>query len=340
MESTNLANSFVTPIRLIGLKEKAWYPSSVQFLGGIYDESNRPFLPSLLRRYVTRQIQAHDSSYNVDRSNALVVSGPALYGGILFDHYGHFLLETLSRAWRIAGCAADVYFHKINAEQATFHNLLPWQQELLAALTGDVGRVQFIGQDTVFEELIVPEPGFVSREFCHPLQAQALLKVGGKVGQKEAKKLPHAIEKVWLSRAFWQKGRITGEIELEQALEKQGFFICHPERYSVAEQIHLFEHAHYLAGFTGSAFHTVLLARNNGCQLLHFFRFSPENENYSMCVNATGFNARYYNYFESFNDAADHAFQHPAVANVQQNRPSVWATLYGHRLVAEAVFCG
>lgn len=330
-----LCLSYVTPVRRIEGGERKDYPINVRIIGGIYNADNIPHNASLLRRQFTKNLQAHDKQHVINRLGALLVPGVAIYGGFIFEHFGHFLLETLARAWYIKDTHGDVYFH--NAPENKINNveqLLPWQRDIFKALVGNVSRIKFIDTNMLFDELVVPDPGVVSREFCVPNQANALKLIGINVtAQSSIKNIDP--EKVWLSRAFWKKGRIHGEIEFEQALQQEGFFICRPELFTIAQQIQLFENASFVAGFTGSAFHTVLLAKNNGAQLLHFLRINPLNENYLICSEVSGFKSHYFDFFEGFDNPLNSTIQ-PERANVFQDFSAIWRILHSFGLVANA----
>lgn len=334
-----LTACFASAIRGIQADEVDGYPSSIRYLGGLYDRFDQPHLTSRLKRFWGRvvHIQAHENNFSPNRAGAQYIAGRSNYGGLLFNHFGHFLLETLARAWYIQSHSDDVYFFKTEAAQPDDVNeLFTWQQELLAGLTGDINRIKIIHSGTVFEKFIVPKPGFVIRKYCRRDQAAALQAVGGKIlEQNKTEFVSH--EKVWLSRSGLGYGLVYGEIELEKALRQEGFLIFHPERHSVAEQIHVVENASVIAGFTGSAFHIVLLAKNNGARILHFSRVKEMNENYPICIHATGFAAEYYNFFERYDNGTTKT-QFPTLANVYQDLQEVWKSLYRQGWVKSAAY--
>lgn len=177
----------------------------------------------------------------------------AVYAGILFNHYGHFVLESLSRAW---------YFKSRPQLPLAWvpvvltDELKEWQKEILDIL-GIKNKIIFVNQPTAFEKLVVPEAGF---------------SIPGNVFLKEQMKTLAAVKnvpldkekKVWLSRSSLKNGlgSILNERGLEAILKNQGWIIYHPEQHSVREQLTTMAAAGRLAGIDGSAFHSLLFLKD------------------------------------------------------------------------------
>jgi hypothetical protein len=97
------------------------------------------------------------------------------YGGIWFDHYGHFLLETLARAWHLADLPGPVVFHRPPDRPGgpIAATMTAWQTELVTSLLGTPSRIHFVTSTMEFEELAVAEAGCVLGERCTTDQAAA-----------------------------------------------------------------------------------------------------------------------------------------------------------------------
>ena len=218
-----LTACFAAPVRGIQADEADAYPSSIRYLGGLYDRFDQPHLASRLKRYwgTLVHIQAHENNFAPSRAGTQYIAEPSIYGGLLFNHFGHFLLETLARAWYIEHHPDDVYFFKTDASQPdNVNELFAWQQELLAGLVGDINRIKIIHSKTVFEKLIVPKPGFVIRKYCRRDHAEALQVVGGKILERDKTEFVRH-EKVWLSRSALGYALVYGEMEFEEALKEE-----------------------------------------------------------------------------------------------------------------------
>ncbi|WP_170979300.1 DUF563 domain-containing protein [Roseomonas sp. HF4] len=173
-----------------------------------------------------------------------------VYGGVLSGHFGHFLVESLARAWWMRmRPRVPVVWH------ATDGAVSPWQAEILAML-GIGGAGSFVlEQPTLFRHLVLPDPGFMIESFLAQDQAEALAAYPFRV--------PLRGKRVWLSRSGLSPnlGIVAGEAEVERELAARGWSIVAPERLTVLAQLETLADAEVVAGFEGSAFHILLLAQ-------------------------------------------------------------------------------
>jgi capsular polysaccharide biosynthesis protein len=179
--------------------------------------------------------------------------GTAIYGGLAMHHVGHFLLEGLSRLWCLKRFPElPILWHWIDLP-IPHPDDRGWQKELIGLLGLARHRHILLRRPLLVERLLLPEPGFRSGQFLHPVQAAALGCVNG----------PEAMpgKRVWLSRSALpnQFGRVAGEDQVEALLSAQGWTIIHPERESMRRSAEIFREAEIVSGFIGSAFHTLLL---------------------------------------------------------------------------------
>lgn len=172
--------------------------------------------------------------------------GGHIFGGYFFEHYGHFLLETLSRLW----------FFKSRPDKPvvwmSFENAAPqdWHLELLRSL-GVENELLCINEQAEFAELIVPEAGYVISSRFWPRQVEAL-QLADRVAVVPGKK-------VWLSRTALKKGVFVNEVQVEWILEQAGWIVFRPEMHTVPEQVKMLSDAAHIAGVEGSAFHTMVM---------------------------------------------------------------------------------
>lgn len=296
--------------------------SPIRFAGGLLDATGRPHVAShLSRRGVTLQAPSVASGARTLRT------GRWLYGGIWFEHYGHFLLETLSRAWHLGEAGGPVAFHRPARDPtgAVPVTMLPWQRELVTALLGSPTRVHFITAPTVFDELIVPEAGSVIGERFSTAQAAALRVIGGRIAADARTVAGPPSRNLWLSRSTLPTGRIIGEREFEASLAAVGFEVIHLQTLTLAEQVKAFDEALVVAGFTGTAFHTALLAGRRTADLVHFARFPAHLGQFEICAAAAGYPARFHDCFRGFepdqpaDDPLPRAAIPPAALTVRQD---------------------
>lgn len=195
----------------------------------------------------------------------------AVYGGFLIDHYGHFLLEGLSRLWGLSKIDAPILFqsppglNKITS--------LPKYMQEIFGLLGVSDKVVLVDRPVSVETLYIPDTstvldGYISKEF---LQSVAL-------NCTETTSLKTDL--VYFSRSKLEAGVISEESRLENILKKNGYKIIHPEDYSVKEQIEIISNCKVLIGFVGSAFHTMVLCNNHPEKVVYLQRMKDLNSNF------------------------------------------------------------
>jgi capsular polysaccharide biosynthesis protein len=81
------------------------------------------------------------------------LEGDYLFGGYLFRHYGHFLIETLSRLYALKQCAPlPIIF------SSTHRDILPWQRDVFK-LVGLRNPILMLKQPAVADQLMLAAPG-------------------------------------------------------------------------------------------------------------------------------------------------------------------------------------
>jgi capsular polysaccharide biosynthesis protein len=236
------------------------------FALGAYDADLNFIDDFLLRRWGS----AGRAPY--DRSQAIRRVENGIYGGVILLHYGHFLLESLSRYWALKDAREDrpIIWHYQGQP-----DLNPWQREIFDLLGIDTGRFIYIDTLTELTNICLPEAAFVIGRRGHPwfFSSLCIAKPKNVVAGKKA----------WLSRSQLEKGRgrIVNEEELEAKLLEAGWKIFHPQMFSVVEQIEMLQDATLIAGFMGAAFHTMLFF-NVKSQVVIFNRPGPGPWNYQM----------------------------------------------------------
>jgi capsular polysaccharide biosynthesis protein len=198
----------------------------------------------------------------------------ALYAGFLYDHYGHFLLESLARLWPPA-LGVDVPVVWIAGWTETF---APWMTDMLDMLGVVPDRRIVTSSSGALEvgELIVPDPGFEFGSFMHPWLARRLARRRTCVRGRETH--------VWLSRAaLVPNSGLDEELEVEAEMRERGWIILRPEEHSLREQVEILAGAIHVAGVEGSAFHTLCLLHEFGGAVDLFTR--QEHDNFELVAS-------------------------------------------------------
>lgn len=209
-------------------------------------------------------------------------SGDFIFGGILWDHFGHFLLESLSRAWAFDDSSAPIVWLRRSSRS----DLLAWQGAILDRLGLGHREHRLISRPTRIDRLAVPQQGAVMWRYLHPRQEARLA-----VHPFAAPRNGH---RVWLSRSGLPEGhaRVHGEEAVEDLLRADGWTILRPESVSVAEQLATLEAASMIAGFAGSAFHGLMLGRHIRAKIVIFSRHPKVEVNYAIIAAAKGLDQR------------------------------------------------
>jgi hypothetical protein len=187
----------------------------------------------------------------------------AIYAGPLYFHFGHFLLESLARAW-YAHRHPDVPFVWAGQHDWQGMELRPWQSELLDILE-ITNPTRIIADPTRFEVLHVPDLGYRYDDRFHPEHVEFLGRYRGPA------QVPG--QRLWLSRSrVSSDARDLNSEPTERRLTDAGWTIAHPEDLRVREQLDHLSRAELVAGEEGSAFHTLVLLEDVTAKRFHILR--------------------------------------------------------------------
>jgi capsular polysaccharide biosynthesis protein len=197
------------------------------------------------------------------------LTGRWLYGGHWVQHFGHFLVETLTTLWpqgEQRGAVEGLVFHKYLHRPWTVE---PWMQRLLD-LAGHAGLpVHVVGQQKplAVEELLVPSRPVVVRGWAQP-EAVAVwdrVAAGREPGRRRTPGGRVFLTRTAVNaaaRAAGQAVRTTPErdAELDEVFAAAGYDVVAPETLPLDDQLELVATAGELAGLTGSALHLAAFA--------------------------------------------------------------------------------
>lgn len=239
--------------------------------GGAIDSTGHIIPSSLLRRNYGIIVDAPEDIPAAKRH----IAGTCIFGGYLFDHFGHFLLESCARLWHAMHNQSLPVIWSFGKAP-----LAPFQRDVFRLIRLRNEHV-FVDDATSVDHLIVPEPAYVIQTRCHP----RFIRMMGKMPVE-----PHG-RNVWLSRSGLPEhlSGIEGEREIEAELARLGWIILHPQLHTLADQVQMIGGAAHVAGFAGSAFHTILLAREVHGRVTIFTRGERISKNFATIAAAKGF---------------------------------------------------
>lgn len=188
------------------------------------------------------------------------LDGAWLYAGPLHRHFGHLIVDSLSRLWPLV---CDDRF----AQLGILHVGEPLDEltlRVFAELGVGADRFRHVTDPVVVERLLVPTRGYLHLDGTSMAMEQLFLQLGDRIAASAPASDAKA-SRVFLSRSGWRqdvRGMFDEQVHrLDDFFAQLGFRIVHPEGLDLAEQIQLARAATHLAGCTGSAHHILAFAR-------------------------------------------------------------------------------
>ncbi|SBV96019.1 hypothetical protein KL86DPRO_10972 [uncultured delta proteobacterium] len=190
------------------------------------------------------------------------LSGTYIFGGYLFGHFGHCIVESLAYLHIIRQCG-DFPILFMSPRTGNF----ALNKRILRFLNV-FNEIILIKEPTQVEKLVIGPAG---SQIKPPLFSDAQIAA---LGTFPASREEPSGEKIWLSRSEFRYGGLENEAAIEKTLQEWGWKIMHPECLPLPEQVRRISTASCVAGLDGSAFYGALLA-----DTVHgrFFVFSRRN---------------------------------------------------------------
>ncbi|MQQ08183.1 DUF563 domain-containing protein [Epibacterium sp. SM1979] len=234
-----LAQAHVVPPTINALVQ----PSGVLYADGTYCQQG-----ALWRRY--RPISTEPAK---PETAGPVLNGRWLWGGVLWAHFGHFLVESTARLWALAELHRPVdgivFVPKRPDSDAGIRG---FQQDFIHQIAPDL-PIKLVTEPTQISELVVPGQGFGLGEIV-----TGTAKFRNAIHSKFARDIkPEGPDRIYLSRSKLGlgKGGLIGEEELEDRLTREGYEIFHPQDHSLDVQLARYKAARQVVAADGSALH-------------------------------------------------------------------------------------
>lgn len=198
---------------------------------------------------------------DVDReAPTQTLSGDHYFLGSVHAHFGHAVLEGLSRVWAFADFGA----RHPDGLALVYEAALPefgWELLARAGLSRD--RVLCLRQPVWVERLHVPGPAQRTHRWLTPQMLATWQAVGATVDDGGP-----AGARTWLSRRGTAHRNLTNEAEIEAIFAAAGFDIVRPETLSLADQLRVARRSSVLAGCVGSQMYLAAFQRPGGQALI------------------------------------------------------------------------
>ena len=284
--------------------------------GGVIDKDGR-FCPlSGTKRKGTdyRSLQSgYETNAEPEYKDEIVI-----YGGILYEFYGHVLLETMSRLWYYIKHNPNHYRVVMNVVPAARGKFKEFFELLDIPYNDDT----FITKPTRYKKVIVPEQASVYGESWHKDYLIPFDYMKSKVKAKND-------DKVYFTRIKLTRNPVLNEKAVLNVFKQNGYKVVAPETLSLKEQIAYLKGAKSFACWAGTLACQVLFCENGVERIILNRAFEPA-EAHHIFDQARQLNTFYIDcslnplpvshvhgpwivgYSQEFNDfCADKGFKHP-----------------------------
>lgn len=211
-----------------------------------------------------------------------------VYAGRYVHHFGHFLVETLSRLWPWReGLPARTRLVVHGDGDPAVWFTTPFARAAFSALDLGPDDVLHVDRPLRFERLLVPGQAFVPGARAHRVFGE----MTRRMGERLTRGLPPAPRTD--RPAFMAKTRLIGgvshlvnEEEVVERLASRGVEIVHPQEMSLAAHVRFLEGRRTISGWVSSAHHPRLFTPDAG----RFSMLAPErpNSNFALIDGLTG----------------------------------------------------
>ena len=254
---------------------KAWYDAPVEVRENpeIWQGSNATILP--LRRddqllfgrggvvdsdgnYVDLSAIPGRVQYAYPFENAEYRDETVVYCGYLVNHWGHFLIEGVTRLWYFLENDRRVDKYVFFLDEHEEREIKGNYREFLELLK-IWDRLEIINRPTTYREVIVPELGIHMRAAYTPKLVKVFDAAADSVVPDPGWETP---EKIYFSRSQFQKGLPfeSGYDTLDNFFAKNGYTILYPEKVPLSRMIHYIRNSKVVASLSGSLPHNMLFA--------------------------------------------------------------------------------
>jgi len=214
------------------------------YCGGIAD-SGHEFVAGLERVRGKRENLSCMGGYDFSEKDVETIDETVIFGGVILKPFGHLLAESLSRFWYVLN----------NVRDKVVVLCIPGQEDFLFdyfELMGvEKNRIKLITKLTKFTRIIVP-----AQSICfHSDYTEKYITIYDAIRNNVE---PAQYEKIYLSRADFDRNDGINEKYLADFYERRGYKIISPEKYSIREQVSLMAGAKKVACTEGTLSHQAL----------------------------------------------------------------------------------
>ena len=234
-----------------------WRHRSGRIFGGIADPSGTTLIQTanLYRGDANVQHLTEEYATRYKDIECLDIDHPTVYGGMMFNHFGHFILESLCRLHAYESLRHInplILFHLPDGIPPRYLERTNYAHQVLTGLGIPVDRIVFADRPLRLQSLHIPSQEY-GYGFMHAPEDSFVEFIRR---FQHRRRIPRGFgdsKRIYVSRSNLRRGRIVGEDRFERILEEQGYRIFHPEDYTMHEQLTVYSQAQQIIFAEGSA---------------------------------------------------------------------------------------
>ncbi|MEE1918370.1 glycosyltransferase 61 family protein [Pseudomonas asiatica] len=192
------------------------------------------------------------------------LKGNYLFLGSMHDHFGHFLVEGLSRLWILKHFSdTQIADLKIIIYEP---GLIPPATKILSYLGIDKSQIHFLSEPCTVDSVIAPSIAYRTHFWARDVMNYVYNKISAAARAEKQTDFP---TKIFLSRSHVSARRLKNEAEIEQIHRDAGYWVLRPEDIPIGDQIRIAANADSIAGCTGSNMYLAMFQKLEGRNFIY-----------------------------------------------------------------------
>ena len=223
---------------------------------------------------------AFGGKYSYDNEEVEIIEDSIIYIPIIPKHWGHFLIDTVSRLWVFLdqNYPTDnmrVFYNSWGFE----NNEISGNYKRFLELMGIYERMEPVDHCIRAKEIWIPSYSMSFSKTYHPCYKTIFDYVTQRAMKTDSIKNLKKYKNIYFSRTqlATSKMKEIGEMDLENIFKANGFKILYPEKMSLEEQIFYFQTSDIVCAMSGTIMHNIgfadestkLFILNRTCMMNH-----------------------------------------------------------------------
>ncbi len=233
------------------------------FEGGLIDSTTMQLVQEavLIRHNKLAQVMPEWNYDSIVLNKLPKIEGLFLYCGILFNNFGHFLLESIGRLWA---------YNQFRQSDPYIFFYAPWGlpdykkkdsyvHQVLKCLNIPLNRLVFFTDIVQLQKVIVPQQKYGFGKCRTPDNIFMNFITAFKI-PKPLIKAKRTVDKIYVSRSQlpFNTGRPLCENKFEEYLQANGYVVMYPENHTLYEQLEIYKNAKQIIFCDGGAIYATI----------------------------------------------------------------------------------